>query len=191
MLQGASMMSPWVWIITGTVLIGVGSLSVTYGWSARSSAGNRRTLAEQAAAQRDLQRLAMLAVLQAEAEKNVQVMATRAFTEKDGPNLENRYFFPRVLAQGVGSAIASGLFVPPGDTEMFDALMHLQLSAEQLNARLGAADSVMAGTIMVQGQATRWRQQIRDGQISADFKAALDNLRKQLARYQVDPAIRK
>lgn len=183
--RGGSWKRSAMFIFAGTFAIVIGGIVVTYGWDIRSTESNRDLLTQQAQVERQLRRAAMIETLRSELRFNDEIMSSKAFTEEDERALRQQYFFPRFLTGGVNSAISSGLFVPPQDAELFEALRRFQVHAEQLNARLEAADSMMILSAQPENVVLRQniRLGIRDGQISALLRAAQQHLKAQTANY--------
>jgi hypothetical protein len=176
-------MTSWVWIVLGSLAIGLGGFAVTLGWDLRSSAANKRMLQLRWDEERLRQRAAMQQTLSAELTYNQATVQRDEYTKTDEASLKAQKLYPGLTMGGIQIVVASGLFIPPDDTELFEALNSAVRNIENWNRILDVANNQIASPISIEGYVSRLNSGLRSGPALKDLRATLANLESTLALY--------
>ena len=139
------MYMPNLQIIIGTVLIAVGGILATYGWTARTEAS---------------QKSAMIKAVAAELLINLALIDDPKIAETDEKKLSKSVFFPRMQTSTLKGALASGLFLTKRDRLFFTRASDLNELLDGFNDRLIVTQNQMMENPK---NIKIWRTQLRDG----------------------------
>jgi hypothetical protein len=164
-------------IAFGTLLIALGGIVATFGWSMRSTIETRSVLEAERAATIQSQRRAMFRTLAAELSLNAEVLTNEVFHETDEAKLAKFVMLPRLQHSALESAIASGLFATQADTSLYSIIVRLLQQTQDFNNRLAEFQ-----TLMTRGDVRQLRTKFRESELLQQQFSLLLTLADALAR---------
>ena len=149
------MITSYLLIAFGAVLIALGGFFAQMGWNARTNA---------------IQRNGIIRAVAAETFINVSVFGDPVFTEKNEEELSRFTLFPRMQTAALEGAIASGLFVGEKDRIFLTRAANLNEFLADFNQRLSFTEDRMGRRPT---EIAHLRKKLRDGQVRKNLGVKL------------------